>query len=114
MKVADATDLPFSENSFDAVFAFGILHHIENWQKAISEIYRVLKPGGYFSFEEFFFKSRILKINLAIAKKFGTVPYVIIPEHEFKRKFKEIGFAFSSYKRWFGFQSGCFAIAYKK
>lgn len=51
-KVGDATDLKFPENYFDgAIFANNGWVQIpgkENRQKAINEIYRVLKPGGYF------------------------------------------------------------------
>lgn len=43
---ADAEDLPFDDNSFDIVFSSGVLHHTPNGQKAVDEIYRVLKPGG--------------------------------------------------------------------
>ncbi len=43
---ADATNLPFSDKTFDRVIASEILEHIPNDQKAISEIYRVLKPGS--------------------------------------------------------------------
>lgn len=45
-QVANATKLPFANNSFDAVFDFGIIHHIPNWKVAIREISRVLKPSG--------------------------------------------------------------------
>lgn len=45
-KVADAENLPFSDNTFDVVYSFGVLHHTPNTQKAIDEVYRVLKPGG--------------------------------------------------------------------
>jgi ubiquinone/menaquinone biosynthesis C-methylase UbiE len=48
----DAEQLPFTNTSFDAVFDFGALHHVPNWQKSIAEIRRVLKPGGRFFFEE--------------------------------------------------------------
>ncbi|MGC8979343.1 class I SAM-dependent methyltransferase [Caldisericum sp.] len=44
--VADAEILPFEDSIFDAVYSFGVLHHVPNIQKAINEIYRVLKPGG--------------------------------------------------------------------
>ncbi|MGB6974097.1 MAG: class I SAM-dependent methyltransferase [Terracidiphilus sp.] len=48
----DAEQLPFANASFDAVFDFGALHHVPDWQKSIAEIRRVLKPGGTFFFEE--------------------------------------------------------------
>lgn len=43
---ADAENLPFEDNSFDVVFSSGVLHHTPDTQKAIDEIFRVLKPGG--------------------------------------------------------------------
>jgi SAM-dependent methyltransferase len=43
---ADATCLPFNDNSFDVVIANHILEHIPDDQKAMKEIYRVLKTGG--------------------------------------------------------------------
>lgn len=47
MRKADLTNLPFDENTFDAVLCYHVLEHIEDDRKAISEIYRVLKPGGW-------------------------------------------------------------------
>ena len=44
--------LPFPDQCFDAVFDFGVLHHIPVWQTAVPEIRRVLKPRGRFFFEE--------------------------------------------------------------
>ncbi|OGX15651.1 MAG: hypothetical protein A2166_02660 [Omnitrophica WOR_2 bacterium RBG_13_41_10] len=43
---ADGENLPFQNNTFDIVYSFGVLHHTPNTQKAIDEIYRVLKPQG--------------------------------------------------------------------
>lgn len=51
---ADAQSLPFPDRSFDAVFNYGIIHHLEDWQKGVGEIARVLKPGGVFYFEEIY------------------------------------------------------------
>ncbi len=45
-----ATDMVFQSDLFDIVFAFGVLHHIPDVHKAISEIRRVLKPGGHLLF----------------------------------------------------------------
>lgn len=52
LALGDVEQLTFASASFDAVFDFGALHHVPNWQKAIAEIRRVLKPGGTFFFEE--------------------------------------------------------------
>ena len=47
-KVVDAASLPFSDADFDAVLANHMLYHVPNLPKAVSEIHRVLKPGGTF------------------------------------------------------------------
>jgi len=44
--------LPFDNKMFDAVFDFGMLHHVPVWQQGVAEIRRVLKPGGRLFFEE--------------------------------------------------------------
>ena len=43
---ADAEHLPFRESSFDIVYSNGVLHHSENTEKCLDEVYRVLRPGG--------------------------------------------------------------------
>lgn len=51
-----ATDLHAAldaqDASYDAVFDFGIVHHIPDWRNALAEVARVLRPGGRFYFEE--------------------------------------------------------------
>ncbi len=48
MMVGDSENLPFADNSFDAItVAFGV-RNFENLEKGLSEILRVLKPGGSF------------------------------------------------------------------
>jgi len=49
--VGDVHDLPFEDNSVDAVICMNVLEHVEEPQKAVKEIYRVLKPGGYAYFD---------------------------------------------------------------
>lgn len=48
--VGDVINLPFEDNFFDLVAGFEVLEHIENNEKAFSEIARVLKPFGFFLF----------------------------------------------------------------
>jgi ubiquinone/menaquinone biosynthesis C-methylase UbiE len=43
---ADATQLPFPDASFDGVVSFIMLHHVIDWEKALSEAVRVLRPNG--------------------------------------------------------------------
>ncbi len=45
-QVADAENLGFADASFDRVYSHGVLHHTPDTARAISEIHRVLKPGG--------------------------------------------------------------------
>src|SRR5205085_5796642 len=42
----DAETLPFPDNSFDIVYSNGVIHHTPNTRQVVSEIKRVLRPGG--------------------------------------------------------------------
>ena len=46
VRVADAEQLPFADDSFDLVYSWGVLHHTPNTAAAIREVRRVLRPGG--------------------------------------------------------------------
>lgn len=51
--VMDARELKFLDNTFNTATAFFSLMYIKNQadqQKILEEVYRVLKPGGYFHF----------------------------------------------------------------
>ncbi len=52
--VGDAQQLPYADGSMEAVFNYGIIHHLEDWEQGIREIVRVLKRGGGFYFEEIY------------------------------------------------------------
>jgi len=43
----DVQDMPFGENTYDMVICNHVLEHVEDDKKAMQEIKRVLKPGGF-------------------------------------------------------------------
>lgn len=50
--VGDVESIQADDNTYDAVFDFGIIHHVPAWRGALGEVRRVLKPGGRFYAEE--------------------------------------------------------------
>jgi SAM-dependent methyltransferase len=44
--VGDIHNLPFENDSQEAIFCLAVLEHVENPLKAMEEMFRVLKPGG--------------------------------------------------------------------
>lgn len=51
-RVADARDLPFKDNRFDAVISESVNTFVPDREKAMNEYIRVVKPGGYIGFSE--------------------------------------------------------------
>ena len=46
LMVGDAEALAFPDDFFDLVYSWGVIHHSPDTEKALSEVFRVLKPGG--------------------------------------------------------------------
>ncbi len=44
----DSVPLPFSSNTYDVASSHGVIHHAENPEPIVAELFRVLKPGGLF------------------------------------------------------------------
>ncbi len=50
--VGDAEKIDAPDASYQAVFDFGIVHHVPHWRATLAEVFRVLRPGGRFYAEE--------------------------------------------------------------
>lgn len=46
LKTDDAENLSFEDESFDAVYSWGVLHHSPDTKKCFDEVWRVLRPNG--------------------------------------------------------------------
>jgi len=64
IRQGNATNLPFEDKSFHAAIALLVLHHILGYERAIKEVYRVLKDRGMFVVLEFGWnKSAVFRIG---------------------------------------------------
>ncbi len=50
--VGDAERIGARDGTYDAVFELTIFHHVPAWRRGLSEVRRLLRPGGLFLFEE--------------------------------------------------------------
>ncbi|NJS09075.1 MAG: 3-demethylubiquinone-9 3-O-methyltransferase [Microcoleus sp. CSU_2_2] len=46
-----AENMPYADNTFDAVICVDVLEHVADYKKVVSEVHRILKPGGLFFFD---------------------------------------------------------------
>ena len=95
----DITALPFPDGQFDWVICNHVLEHIEEDQKAMSELYRVLKPGGCallqvpisrkleITYEDFNIQSPEER-----EKHFGQNDHVRVYGNDYPKRLKSAGF----------------------
>ena len=96
---ADICDLPFEDNSFDVVFCNHVLEHIPNDTKAMQELYRVMKVGGFGIFQipqdlsrETTFEDDSITDPKERAKIFGQYDHVRVYGRDYFNKLRSIGF----------------------
>lgn len=54
LQLMNAETMTFQDNQFDTVCASYVIHHLENIDTVLNEMYRVLKPGGNFIIQEMY------------------------------------------------------------
>ncbi|MBS3992911.1 MAG: class I SAM-dependent methyltransferase [Bacteroidetes bacterium] len=96
---ADILNLPFENETFDVVFCNHVLEHIVDDQKAMSELYRIMKKGGYGIFQvpqdltlqKTYEDSTITNPNER-AKHFGQYDHVRIYGLDYFNRLENVGF----------------------
>lgn len=71
-KLADAENLEFENESFDLVYSHGVLHHTPNTARAVSEIWRVLRPGGRALVMLYHRDSYNYRVNISVLRRAGA------------------------------------------
>lgn len=96
---ADICNLPFKNNSYDVIFCNHVLEHIPDDTKAMQELYRVLKPGGYGIFQipqdlnrAITFEDDSITDKKERAKIFGQYDHVRVYGRDYFDKLRNIGF----------------------
>jgi ubiquinone/menaquinone biosynthesis C-methylase UbiE len=97
---ADICNLPFDDNSFDVIFCNHVLEHIINDTKAMQELYRVLKKGGFGIFQipqdlsrEKTFEDNTITNRRERAEIFGQYDHVRVYGRDYFNKLRSVGFA---------------------
>jgi ubiquinone/menaquinone biosynthesis C-methylase UbiE len=97
-RLMDASKLDFPDKQFDAIFDFGIIHHIPNWKSCLRELQRVLKPHGQLILEDL----SIFSFTRGIGKLWRILsahPYEsMYTPKEFTDALEELGFKIIHYK----------------
>jgi predicted SAM-dependent methyltransferase len=96
---ADICDLPFKDNDYDIIFCNHVLEHIPDNAKAMSELYRVLKPGGMAILQipqeldrEVTFEDNTITDPTERAKIFGQYDHVRVYGRDYFNTLRKFGF----------------------
>lgn len=102
-KLADAENLPFEDNTFDTVVSSMVLGLVVDQEKVLSEIYRVLKPGGelalsthgpewYCEFTEYYSRCLLGKYPLSVLATTNGSLFWPVTRAMFQKMLGETGF----------------------
>ncbi|HDZ14667.1 MAG TPA: class I SAM-dependent methyltransferase [Pricia sp.] len=96
---ADICNLPFPDNSYDVILCNHVLEHIPNDTKAMQEMFRVLKKGGWgvFQIPQDLQRAKTFEDNSITDKKerariFGQYDHVRIYGRDYFEKLRSIGY----------------------
>ena len=94
--VMDVQKLEFEDNSIDEVFSRRCIQHVEDDEKAFSEIFRVLKPNGIFTLEIASWYGW-LYYRLHLSSSYGNYKvFHLYRDSKIKKKLEDAGFTVQS------------------
>ena len=79
VQVANAEQIPYSDSYFDLVYSHGVIHHSPRIESIVSEIYRVLKPGGQAVIMLYHKHSYNYHISISVLRRMGLMMLVPFP-----------------------------------
>ncbi|MEM9297929.1 MAG: methyltransferase domain-containing protein [Bacteroidota bacterium] len=96
----DVHQIPFDENTFDAVMCNHVMEHVEDDIKAMREIYRVLKPGGwaimqvpfFHPLDEATFEDKSITDPREREKVYGQDDHVRLYGKDYPKRIRKAGF----------------------
>lgn len=100
----DITDIRYEDNSFDVIICNHVLEHIPDDRKAMSELYRVLKLGGWAILQvpislslNKTYEDKTVTIPEEREKLFGQYDHVRLYGTDYKNRLEKIGFCVDIY-----------------
>lgn len=110
VRKANAQQIPYNDNYFDSVYSHGVIHHSPEIEKIVSEIHRVLKPGGKAVIMLYHKNSFNYYVSIGILRRMGLMLLFMFPFlsnlvskltgeskeriEKHKKNFKERGFGY--------------------
>lgn len=105
---ADLTRLPFARDSMDAVYCSHVLEHIEDDARAMAELYRIVRPGGWVLVMtpiqgESTFEDPSIRSAEDRLKHFGQPDHVRIYGRDLRQRLSAAGFLVTERRGYLGF-----------
>jgi len=106
-QVEDATHLSFQDASFDLVISQNVFHHLPQWQTAVLEIKRVLRPRGFLLWLDLTLPKPVARLFQPLFKRHGLYCLADVKYEFEKQGFKQLfherrthGFFFQNHLVW--------------